>query len=127
MCICHPLHHLHCPIPSPNPLHDQDHHRPTWAWPFFETRSFARATSPLASPNRPRDFPSTEALCTFPIGGNRPRSGGRLDVEHLAGIQSTTSPRAYSPPPRLPSRPRPQLAFPHKVAQPWPFYLSPSF
>jgi hypothetical protein len=117
LCLCHPLHRLHCPIPSPNPLHDQDHHRPTWAWAFFKTRSFFRATSPLTSPNHPQDFPCTVAPCIFPIGGNRPRFGGRLHVEHLAGVQSTTSPRAYSPSPRVPSRPRPRLPLTRPMAQ----------
>jgi hypothetical protein len=65
-------------------------------------------------------------LCSS-LSLNHPCSGIRPIVEQLAGIRSTSSSRAYSPPPRVPSRLRPQPAFLHKLAQPQLFSLSPSF
>jgi hypothetical protein len=98
--------------------------KPTLACPICETVTSARATSPLTSPNRPRDLPIMAALCTFPIGGNRPCSGGRLHDEHLAGVQSMMSPRAYSPPLLVLSHHGPRLDKLDDLAQPRSIWLS---
>jgi hypothetical protein len=54
--LSYPLQYLPCPIPSPKPLHDQDHPRPPWTWPVFKTCSFAQATALLASSGYPWSF-----------------------------------------------------------------------
>jgi hypothetical protein len=46
-------------------------------------------------------------LCTFPSNRIRLCSASRPSVEHLEGADSTSSPRVYRPPPRVPSRLRP--------------------
>jgi hypothetical protein len=91
---------------------------------IFKTSTFARDNSPLASPTPPQVFPSTPAVCPFPIDLYRPCSESLHFVEHLACERSASSLRADRLPLDLSSRHRTHPTPLDTLAQTHLFYLS---